>query len=172
MAPPQMRFSPNLQRRGRSSFSTHTVSVVTSILAGTSSLAAGFGRSHQVVSRHLLSPEARPSHFIRHSAVASTLLRVTYGIDVLEADDKYFAMVERITSDGALVAAPGNFPVEAIPQLLHLPSWFPGGGFKRFAADARAYLNASLATLYKTAVDGLASRLFLDILVCLYRISL
>ena len=80
---------------------------------------------------------------------------MTYGIDVAETDDKYFEMVERIVSDGSLVASPGQFPVEAIPQLRYIPAWFPGGRFKTFAAKAKAYLDASLDALYKTAVDGL-----------------
>ena len=82
-------------------------------------------------------------------------MRVAYGIELDEHNDKYFEIVERIGMVGETIAAPGRFPVEALPILNYLPSWFPGGGFKKFGAEGRALIHSSLNTLYRTAVDGL-----------------
>lgn len=38
---------------------------------------------------------------------------------------------------GEAILRPGNFPVEAFPALRYLPTWFPGGGFKVWAEEAR-----------------------------------
>ena len=84
-------------------------------------------------------------------------MRVTYGITLVEDDDKYFNMVERIVDDADKINTPGRFPVEAIPSLRYLPSWFPGAGFKRFATEASAYVQVALNDLYKGALDGMVS---------------
>ena len=58
---------------------------------------------------------------------------------------------------GEAISVPGRFPVEAVPSLLYLPSWFPGAGFKKYATDARAFLESNIDMLYDTAVSGLVS---------------
>ena len=45
-------------------------------------------------------------------------------------------MVERISAIGEELTVPGRYAVDAIPILERLPSWFPGAGFKRYAAEA------------------------------------
>ena len=91
------------------------------------------------------------------------LLRVTYGVDPSETDHKYYDMVESIAEIADDIAVPGRYPVEALPVLRSLPSWVPGGGFKKYAADAKVSIAAALDELYKTAVDGLVSRLSREI---------
>lgn len=86
-------------------------------------------------------------------------MRVAYGIDIVETDDKYYKMVQAISEVGEVISVPGRFPVEAVPSLRYLPSWFPGGGFKRFAADSKAYFLDTLNKLYTTAVDGVVGPL-------------
>ena len=58
---------------------------------------------------------------------------------------------------GEAISVPGRFPVEIVPRLLYLPSWFPGAGFKKYAADAKAFLESNIDMLYQTAVRGLVS---------------
>ena len=60
-----------------------------------------------------------------------------YGIEIREPHDKYYRMVERMGEVAEAATVPGNFPVESFPVLRYLPSWFPGGGFKTWAADAK-----------------------------------
>ena len=64
-------------------------------------------------------------------------MRIIYGIELSEANDKYFEMVKRISDIGEDITVPGRYPVEAIPLLRFLPAWFPGVQFKRYAASAR-----------------------------------
>ena len=62
-----------------------------------------------------------------------------------------------MNAGGEAISVPGRFPVETVPSLLYLPSWFPGAGFKKYAADARAFLEINIDMLYQTAVNGLVS---------------
>ena len=82
-------------------------------------------------------------------------MRVAYGITLVEDDDKYFNMAERILGDTDKISTPGRFLVEVIPSLRHVPSWFPGAGFKTFAAEARAFMQMALNELHNAAMDGL-----------------
>ncbi|KAI0357869.1 CyP450 monooxygenase [Trametes cingulata] len=82
--------------------------------------------------RLLAQPDAFLYH-VRHS-FASTIMQVSYGIEIAEENDPYVTAVEEgvATFNEALV--PGAFLVETFPILQYIPSWFPGGGFKRKAA--------------------------------------
>ncbi|KAL7284540.1 hypothetical protein ACG7TL_001832 [Trametes sanguinea] len=83
--------------------------------------------------RLITQPEAF-LHHVRHS-FASTIMRVSYGIDVAEENDPYVAAVEEGVATFNEAFVPGAFLVETFPILRHIPSWFPGGGFKRIAAE-------------------------------------
>ena len=87
-------------------------------------------------------------------------MRVTYGINLVEYDDKYFKMAESLVEAGAEVAVPGRFLVEAIPSLQYLPSWFPGGTFKKLATSMRAQVSAAVDELFGAAVVRFSNRLF------------
>nr|VWP02625.1 Candidapepsin (EC (ACP) (Aspartate protease) (Secreted aspartic proteinase) (SAPT) [Ganoderma boninense] len=80
-------------------------------------------------------PQGLASHI--EFASASAILKVIYGIEIREANDRHYEMVDRMRAVAETISIPGNFPVEAFPVLRYLPSWFPGGGFKMWAADAK-----------------------------------
>ena len=61
-------------------------------------------------------------------------MRVSYGIKVSSKDDPYVDAVEKGVATFNEIFVPGAFLVETFPTLRHLPSWAPGGGFKRIAA--------------------------------------
>ena len=86
-----------------------------------------------------------------YSAFAAAVTRVIYGIEIREAHDKHFKMVERMGEVGETILIPGKFPVEAFPVLRFLPSWFPGGRFKKFAADAKRDISYIVDHLFETA---------------------
>ncbi|KAH9926307.1 cytochrome P450 98A3 [Epithele typhae] len=86
---------------------------------------------------------------------ASPLMRVAYGVDLEEPNDRYFQVVERVSAVGEEISVPGRFPVEGLPSLRYIPEWFPGGAFKRWSAEAKRYFQESVNTLYAVAVDGL-----------------
>ncbi|KAI0714199.1 CyP450 monooxygenase [Cerioporus squamosus] len=81
----------------------------------------------------------------------ATVMRIAYGLDVVDADNEYYKMLERIAEIGGEIAKPGRFPVEALPVLRHLPPWMPGAGFKRFAAAARREMIYSVNRLFDVA---------------------
>ena len=81
-------------------------------------------------------------------------MNVAYGV---EANDNSFNLIERMNAVGEKISVPGRYAVEAIPSLLYLPSWFPGAGFKAYAAKSKVFYDACLDKLYKDSVDALVS---------------
>ncbi|KAI0774796.1 cytochrome P450 [Trametes elegans] len=79
---------------------------------------------------------ATPHKFIEHLgfAFAKSILKVIYGIEVIDHDDIYLQTAEAFVQIGAEMLVPGAFPVDTIPMLRYLPSWLPGVQFKRQAA--------------------------------------
>ncbi|KAI0794212.1 cytochrome P450 98A3 [Fomes fomentarius] len=84
-------------------------------------------------------------------AFAAMIMRIVYGIELREHDDRYYQMVERMAQVGEEISVPGRFPVESVPLLRFLPSWFPGGGYKRFATAAKRDIHFAISNLFDTA---------------------
>ena len=68
-------------------------------------------------------------------------MRISYGIAVQESDDPYILIAEKAMSGAAEAGIPGAFWVDLIPILKYVPSWFPGAGFQRKAANWREAVN-------------------------------
>ena len=68
------------------------------------------------------------------SSFASTILRIAYGIEVIDEEDRFVAAAEAGSVTFSKAFVPGAFLVETFPILKYLPDWFPGAGFKRRAA--------------------------------------
>ena len=66
----------------------------------------------------------------------SIILSVIYGYDVLSNDDSLVNLVES-TEQAFTVAPLPKWLVNGFPFLRHIPSWFPGAGFKRYANAMR-----------------------------------
>ena len=62
---------------------------------------------------------------------------IVYGIKVQESDDQYIALAEEILDAAVEVSIPGAFWVDLFPILAYVPSWFPGAGFQKKAAQWR-----------------------------------
>ena len=84
-------------------------------------------------------------------------MEVIYGIRVREPNDRYYEMVERMREVAETIAIPGNFPVEAFPVLRYLPSWFPGAGFKKWAAEANRDIAHTVSHLFEGAKEAAVS---------------
>ena len=80
-----------------------------------------------------------------------------YGIELCELQDQYYQTVERVAEVAEALVIPGNFPVEAFPMLRYLPSWFPGGGFKAWAANAKEDILHTVDDLFHGAKDRMVS---------------
>ncbi|KAI0267093.1 cytochrome P450 [Gloeopeniophorella convolvens] len=73
---------------------------------------------------------------IRHS-IGAIIILMTYGYEVLEDDDPLVRIVSIAMRNFTEVLKPGAYLVNDIPALKYIPAWFPGAGFKRYAAKMR-----------------------------------
>ncbi|KAG5721459.1 O-methylsterigmatocystin oxidoreductase [Termitomyces sp. T112] len=89
--------------------------------------------THQFLRRVLANP-VDLAHHIRHTAGA-IITRITYGYQVKENGDPYVELADRVMSQFSDSATPGHYMVDILPQLRHVPAWFPGAGFKRKAKE-------------------------------------
>ncbi|KAH9937827.1 cytochrome P450 [Epithele typhae] len=89
--------------------------------------------AHRFARRLIDTPEDF-LHHIRHY-FGSSVMRVTYGIEVDEDETDYLTMAENVVAIFSSVFKPGKYLVEVFPVLRHLPSWMPGAGFKRDGAS-------------------------------------
>jgi hypothetical protein len=62
-------------------------------------------------------------------------MNISYGIDVQESDDPYISLAEDALHGLNQAAIPGAFWVDLFPILKYVPSWFPGAGFQKQAAQ-------------------------------------
>ena len=88
-------------------------------------------------------------------------MKISYGHDITEEDDLYVSLAKKGMSSLIKVGVHGTYLVDYLPfcepnQIIvklyvlivamlavrHIPSWFPGAGFKRQAYEWRADLKA------------------------------
>ncbi|KAF8890401.1 cytochrome P450 [Infundibulicybe gibba] len=69
--------------------------------------------------------------------IAAIILRVTYGYHLTREDDPIYTKGLEAMSNFIRAITPGAWVVDFIPALRYLPSWAPGAGFLRVAADWR-----------------------------------
>ncbi|PFH46821.1 hypothetical protein AMATHDRAFT_153743 [Amanita thiersii Skay4041] len=82
------------------------------------------------------TPELLRRH-IRH-AFGALILDITYGIRINDHNDPYVVMAEESLAGLAEAGNPLSFLVDMIPALKYIPSWFPGGAFKKQAEHYRS----------------------------------
>ncbi|ETW82115.1 cytochrome P450 monooxygenase 109, partial [Heterobasidion irregulare TC 32-1] len=80
-------------------------------------------------------------HYLQRSASALAM-KISYGHDITEEDDLYVSLAKKGMSSLIKVGVHGTYLVDYLPFLRHIPSWFPGAGFKRQAYEWRADLKA------------------------------
>ncbi|KAF9484052.1 cytochrome P450 [Pholiota conissans] len=89
--------------------------------------------TRRFLKRVLENPDDLNAH-VRKTA-GSIILRISHGYKVKESDDPFVNMADIATEQFALSTAPGGFLVNLVPVLKYIPSWFPGAGFKKTAAE-------------------------------------
>ncbi|KAH7906297.1 cytochrome P450 [Hygrophoropsis aurantiaca] len=84
--------------------------------------------------RRILADASGYQDHIRRYAGSLTLL-VVYGHQVKSNDDAFLKLAEECVSllSNRIASGGGIWPVDIFPALKHLPTWFPGAGFKRNA---------------------------------------
>ena len=79
------------------------------------------------------------------SSFASSIMRISYGIEVADENDEYATAVEVGVATFNRAFVPGAFLVETFPSMRYIPSWFPGAGWKKKAEYWR-YINDLVAS--------------------------
>ncbi|KAF8147296.1 cytochrome P450 [Mycena galopus ATCC 62051] len=88
---------------------------------------------HQLL-RGLLSSPHEFRELIKTLA-AATIMSIIYGYEVKPSNDRFVALSENAVKKLLESVFPGAIAVNTFPILRYLPSWMPGTGFKRFAAE-------------------------------------
>ncbi|KAJ7147105.1 cytochrome P450 [Mycena crocata] len=78
-----------------------------------------------------------PEDFFAHTKIVSAaiVMATIYGYDMKPMHDRFADLAEEAVKRAGESLAPGAFAVNTFPFLRHLPSWFPGCGFHRFAQE-------------------------------------
>ena len=104
------------------------------------------------------------SIFLCISAVGSTILSMTYSINVRPYNDPYIKLAEEAVGAIAELLIPGAFFVDIIPILKYVPEWFPGAKFQSKAAMMRKHAaimrNTTFAATEELMVCHLIDHLF------------
>ncbi|KAJ7352357.1 cytochrome P450 [Mycena albidolilacea] len=89
--------------------------------------------AHDLLRRLLEKPEAFAEHF--DHVVGANMISVAYGLDVAPSGDPFLDAGDAVLDILQETLIPGRFLVNTIPILRYVPSWVPGAGFKRQAAQ-------------------------------------
>jgi len=68
---------------------------------------------------------------------SASIISVVYGYDIKPTGDPFVSISELAVDRLSRSVFPGAKAVNALPILRHLPTWFPGAGFHRYAREAR-----------------------------------
>ncbi|KAI0313224.1 cytochrome P450 [Amylostereum chailletii] len=97
-------------------------------------------------------------------ALGKNLIETTYGIPIETPQSEFFKLSREMHEVIQNAVVPGSFLVDVFPVLKHVPSWFPGAGFKRLALIARSLqervVEGAFSESKKLSVCG--SLMFLD----------
>ncbi|KAG6827613.1 hypothetical protein H0H92_011103 [Tricholoma furcatifolium] len=94
--------------------------------------------THKFLQRLLTDPANLAAH-VRHTAVA-IIMRISHGYAVQEKNDPYVKIADAASNMFSASTVPGKYLVDTLPFLRHVPTWFPGAGFKREAKEWSALL--------------------------------
>ncbi|KAF4617908.1 hypothetical protein D9613_005902 [Agrocybe pediades] len=80
-----------------------------------------------------------PDDFREHykTVASASIVSVVYGFDLQAKGDPFVDLSEAAVEKLSNSVFPGSKAVNALPILKHLPEWFPGAGFQRYAREAR-----------------------------------
>ncbi|KAF9076562.1 cytochrome P450 [Rhodocollybia butyracea] len=81
--------------------------------------------------RVLAEPQELQAHV--RKTVGAVVLRISHGYEVQEHMDPLVGLANAATEQFSLATSTGQFLVDCIPALKHIPDWMPGADFKRKA---------------------------------------
>ncbi|KAF9257322.1 cytochrome P450 [Marasmius fiardii PR-910] len=96
----------------------------------------------------------------------SLMISVTYGLETKDKNDQYIRNAENALDAVLPAMNPGTFLVDSLPFLKHIPSWFPGAGFKRKAKEWQALyhkmVNEAFDATKREIANGTAEHSFVS----------
>ncbi|KAJ7080694.1 cytochrome P450 [Mycena epipterygia] len=114
--------------------------------------------THALLVRMLQAPDAFMDHF--RQMAGEVIMSVAYGINVLPSNDPYVTLAHKAVHTFAIATVPGLYLVDTLPILKHVPTWFPGAGFKRQANTwrklSRGMLEVPFAETKRQIESGIA----------------
>ncbi|KAJ3533643.1 hypothetical protein NMY22_g7252 [Coprinellus aureogranulatus] len=111
--------------------------------------------THKFLKKLYDSPSQFCDH-IRH-IVGALSIDIAYDLDIKLVNDPYVELADKAIQAVAAAAAPGAFLVDSFPLLKHVPSCFPGAGFKRKAEKWRIAAAAMVEVPFHDAEKAFAS---------------
>ncbi|KAF8968747.1 cytochrome P450 [Flammula alnicola] len=88
------------------------------------------------------NPGAFVDHFRRYAA--ATILKITYGHDIVSVDDLFVRLAERAGTLTVETGTPGANMVDFFPIMRHIPTWAPFSTFKIKALETRKAVEAMM----------------------------
>ncbi|CAA7262652.1 unnamed protein product [Cyclocybe aegerita] len=105
---------------------------------------------------HMLSnPEDFVDHYRRFAA--ATILKITYGHDILSVDDLFVRLAERAGTLTTESGSAGANIVDFFPAMRHLPTWAPFASFKARALETRKAVEDMMEIPYEQVKADLKS---------------
>ncbi|EPS99055.1 hypothetical protein FOMPIDRAFT_1050962 [Fomitopsis schrenkii] len=99
-----------------------------------------------------------PDSFILHIKrfVGGLMLEIAYGHTATSADDELIMLADTVVREAMDTGSLAGTLVDFFPALRYIPSWFPGGGFKRRAAWIRGMMRELYDRPYAQAKANIA----------------
>ncbi|KIK93483.1 hypothetical protein PAXRUDRAFT_145010 [Paxillus rubicundulus Ve08.2h10] len=92
---------------------------------------------HELLENLMNTPKEHAKHF--KTASVAAIMAVTYGYDVVRNNDPFVTTIERFLDLFLFVLTPERAALlGTFPFLARIPSWLPGGRYKKRAAECRA----------------------------------
>ncbi|KAI0365451.1 cytochrome P450 [Pilatotrama ljubarskyi] len=93
---------------------------------------------------------------LRHMTGA-IIMMVSYGHQVVSAEDEYVALAERVREHGEARPPAGVALIDLLPLLKYVPPWFPGAAFHEHAAKGRAFSHMMLSAPFGMVKERMAA---------------
>ncbi|KAG8795750.1 hypothetical protein FRC12_010191 [Ceratobasidium sp. 428] len=98
------------------------------------------------LSEKVIESEEMEAEF--HRTLSATLADSVYGYKLRSSDDPFVLGLKELADNATKACLPSNFLVNVFPLLVHVPSWFPGAGWKRSAQEWRRQQESVADTTY------------------------
>ncbi|KAF8977340.1 cytochrome P450 [Cyathus striatus] len=122
----------------------------------------------QYARRLLVNLSDDPNKCIKHLQMfaAALIVKVTYGRDIRSDDDPYLKFSDEALDSLVFCGSPGSTPIDFMPFLRFLPSWFPGTYYafkaREFYSVARNMQEYPFEVVKRQLKEGTAQPSFLS----------